>query len=125
LPDLEGGLAALVFSSGMAAAEHVSGPWLFNDAPREMRLQGVEKLPDLIKALAEKAPETTKRIQAKTKEVRALADAIRPATDETKRQPSNIEIIANAARLAAEQAPPSMNFAAVAAAARDSKKGAK
>ena len=105
------------------AFEHVTGPWLFNEAAREMRIHSVEKIPDVIKALIEKASETTKRIQQKTKEVRALTEAIRPVTDEIKR-PSSGEILSAAALLAAEQAPPSMN-AAREAALRDLKKGAK
>jgi hypothetical protein len=52
------------------------GPWLFNDAPREMRLKSVEKLPDVIGELAKAAFETTRRVQEKTAQVRALAGAI-------------------------------------------------
>jgi hypothetical protein len=53
------------------------GPWLFNDASREMRVQGVDKLPELIEELSKVAIETQKKIQEKTKQVRDLADAIR------------------------------------------------
>ena len=52
------------------------GPWLFNDAPREMRLRSVDKISELIESLSKKAAETTKKIQEKTKEVGELADAI-------------------------------------------------
>jgi hypothetical protein len=55
---------------------HSDGPWLFNDAPREMRLKGVEKLSDVIRELAKAAFETTKRVQEKTEQVRALAGVI-------------------------------------------------
>lgn len=55
------------------------GPWLFNDAPREMRLRSVDKIPELIESLSKKASETTKKIQEKTKEVGELARAIEEA----------------------------------------------
>lgn len=55
------------------------GPWLFNDAPREMRLRSVDKIPELIESLSKKAAETTKKIQEKTKEVGELASAIEEA----------------------------------------------
>jgi hypothetical protein len=52
------------------------GPWLFNDAPREMRLKSVDKIPAVIEKLGKEAFETTKRVQQKTEQVRALASAI-------------------------------------------------
>jgi hypothetical protein len=52
------------------------GPWLFNEAPREMRLASVDKIPELIEALSREASDTTKRIQEKTQEVRELASVI-------------------------------------------------
>jgi len=55
------------------------GPWLFTDAPREMRIQAVDKIPALIEALSKQASETQKKIADKTKQVRSLADAIRTA----------------------------------------------
>jgi uncharacterized protein YecA (UPF0149 family) len=107
--------------------EQVGGLWLFNDAGREMRLHSVEKIPDVIKALADKASETTKRIQQKTKEVRALAEAIRPAENDASHQLSNIEIMANAARRAAEQDTSSISsfLTTLSSVAQQAKKGAK
>jgi hypothetical protein len=55
---------------------HEEGPWLFSDAPREMRLYGVDKISALIEALSKEASTTTKKIQEKTQEVRELASAI-------------------------------------------------
>ena len=60
------------------------GPWLFNDAPRELRLRCVNKIPEVIEALAKEAFNTTKKIQDKTKEVRELAEAIGSVTNEAK-----------------------------------------
>jgi hypothetical protein len=52
------------------------GPWLFNDAPREMRLKSVDKIPDVIERLGKEASDTAKRVEEKTKQVRELAAAI-------------------------------------------------
>jgi prefoldin subunit 5 len=57
------------------------GPWLFSDASREMRIQAVDKIPELIEALSKEASETTRKIQEKTKQVTDLADAIRQDTN--------------------------------------------
>jgi hypothetical protein len=55
---------------------HEEGPWLFSDAPREMRLYGVDKISALIEALSKEASTATKKIQEKTQDVRELASAI-------------------------------------------------
>jgi hypothetical protein len=60
------------------------GPWLFNDAPRELRLLGVDKIPELIEALGKEASETTKKVQEKTKQVRELASVIEKLVIEPK-----------------------------------------
>ncbi|HXN74024.1 MAG TPA: hypothetical protein VN861_15875 [Candidatus Acidoferrales bacterium] len=56
--------------------EGEEGPWLFNDAPRELRIQCVDKIPDVIEALGKKAFDTVERIQQKTQQVRELAGVI-------------------------------------------------
>jgi methyl-accepting chemotaxis protein len=55
---------------------HEDGPWLFKDAPRELRLAAADKIPELIEALAKAASTTTREVQEKTKQVRELAAAI-------------------------------------------------
>lgn len=62
--------------------DEVDGLWLFNDAPRDLRLAGVDKIPELIEALGQEASETTKRVQEKTKQVRDLAAAVAEITNE-------------------------------------------
>jgi len=57
-------------------ADNIEGPWLFNDAPREMRLKSVDGIPKVIEELGKEAFATTKRVQEKTEQVRALAGAI-------------------------------------------------
>jgi len=63
----------------------IEGLWLFNDAPREVRLAGVDKLPEVIEALSKEAIETAKKVQEKTKEVRELAGAIEQIANAQKR----------------------------------------
>lgn len=55
---------------------HEDGPWLFKDAPRELRLAAADKIPELIEALAKAASTTTKEVLEKTQQVRELAAAI-------------------------------------------------
>jgi hypothetical protein len=63
------------------------GPWSFNDAPRDMRIAGVDKIPEVIEALGKEAFETTKTIHQKTEEVRELAGVIEKLTS----QPSSTD----------------------------------
>lgn len=60
------------------------GPWLFHDASREMRLYSVDKIPDVIEALAKEALSTTKQIQEKTKQVLELASVVKEIADAPK-----------------------------------------
>jgi ABC-type transporter Mla subunit MlaD len=55
--------------------------WLFNDAPRLLRVNAVEKIADLLDALIEKAAEMTKTITQKTAEVDALAAGIKSVVE--------------------------------------------
>jgi prefoldin subunit 5 len=68
-------------------ADHAEGPWLFNDAPRDMRLYAVDKIPELIDALNNAASETTMKVQEKTLEIRKLAGAIEQITKQPRRFP--------------------------------------
>lgn len=55
---------------------HESGPWAFNDAPREMRLMAVNKIPGLLHCMAENAINMTQVLGQKAKEVHETATAI-------------------------------------------------
>jgi len=61
------------------------GPWLFNDAPRELRLLAVDKIPELIEALGKEAFNTTKKVQEKTKQVLELTSVIEKMAKEPSR----------------------------------------
>lgn len=60
--------------------------WLFNDAPRWMRVEGVGKITDLLESLTKQADTTTQKIKKKTLEAKELAAAISAAVAETKDQ---------------------------------------
>lgn len=50
--------------------------WLFNDAPRALRIEAVEKLPDLFDSLVKEADLATRQIRSKTEHVQQLANAL-------------------------------------------------
>jgi hypothetical protein len=58
--------------------------WLFNDAPRWLRIEGVGKIPELLEKLTTQADDTTEKIRKKTAEAKELATAITTAVAESK-----------------------------------------
>jgi hypothetical protein len=64
------------------------GPWLFNDAPRELRLLSVDKIPELFEALGKAAFDTTKKVSDKTAEVLDLVEVIQGIINESKEKPA-------------------------------------
>jgi hypothetical protein len=56
--------------------------WPFSDAPRWMRIEAVNKLPDLLQALLNQAHETTKKIKARIAQANEIAEAISMVSDE-------------------------------------------
>lgn len=56
--------------------EDIVGPWLFNDASRELRLLAVDKIPDLLELLAKVAAKTAERVEEKTRHVRVVTSAV-------------------------------------------------
>lgn len=50
--------------------------WLFNDAPRGLRIAAIDKLPDLLEKLAEDAKATAGRIRDKIEQSQQVARAI-------------------------------------------------
>lgn len=55
---------------------HTSENWLFNDAPRPLRIEGIQALPELIDELTKAAEDTTKTIKRKAPEAYQIALAI-------------------------------------------------
>jgi len=101
-----------VWGNASRDEEAKDGPWLFNDAPREMRLACVDKIPDLIEALSKEALKTTKRVQEKTNEVRAIAEVIQniAASEQPLSRgtmtPASVQELITKAKPAAPPAPP-------------------
>lgn len=58
--------------------------WLFGEAPSSMRIEALEKVPDLLEELIKNAEKTTKKLQEKTVEARELATALKVAVEELK-----------------------------------------
>ena len=54
--------------------------WLFNDAPRALRIEAVEKLPDLFDNLIKEADVAIRKVKAQTLSARQLAAALGEAT---------------------------------------------
>jgi len=50
--------------------------WLFNDAPRALRIEAVEKLPDLFENLIKEADVAIRKVKAQTLSARQLAAAL-------------------------------------------------
>lgn len=58
--------------------------WLFNDAPRSMRISAIGKIPGLMEAMSKEAAESTKNIRAKLAEAQEVASAVKVAAEEKK-----------------------------------------
>jgi hypothetical protein len=62
--------------------------WLFNNAPRWLRVEGISKIPELLEKLIQQAKDTTDRIKKKTAEAKELIAAIKEVTAEPKKTAS-------------------------------------
>jgi hypothetical protein len=51
--------------------------WLFNEAPRSLRIEAVEKLPDLFDSLVKEADAATRRIRSKTSKIQELTEGLK------------------------------------------------
>jgi hypothetical protein len=59
---------------------HSEDTWLFNDAPRHLRLEAADELPKMIDQLIRDAENAVETVNLKGSEVRFLADALTPAS---------------------------------------------
>lgn len=62
--------------------------WLFNDAPRSLRLSAIGKLPTLLEELSKEAIENTNKIKARLSEAQEVANAVKAAAYGPKRVPN-------------------------------------
>lgn len=60
--------------------------WIFNDAPRLLRVEAVSKIPELLEELLKKAAQMTNRIVEKAAEVDALAAGINAVIEAPSKQ---------------------------------------
>ncbi|MBI4443761.1 MAG: hypothetical protein HY649_10345 [Acidobacteria bacterium] len=71
------GIALRTVSGNVTDPDHEDGEtWLFNEAPRWIRIEAVGKIPDLLEALVKRTEETTEKIKKKTTQAFELAVAI-------------------------------------------------
>lgn len=71
------GIALRTMSGNHNAVEDSSvEEWLFNDAPRALRIESVEKLPDLFENLVKEAEAATRQIRSRTDHAQQLAGAL-------------------------------------------------
>lgn len=56
--------------------------WLFNDAPRWLRLLAIELIPKLLEILSVEAEETAKKVRVKLTEIQEVAAVVKKASDE-------------------------------------------
>jgi len=66
--------------------------WLFNDAPRSLRLEAIDKIPELLEQLSKEAVKTTKNIRARLSEAQAVAEAVKNAAYKSTRVPLRIPV---------------------------------
>jgi hypothetical protein len=60
--------------------------WAFNEGPRHLRVDAIEKIPELLGRLKEKAESMTKKIKLRTETARAIGKAVHEAADGTKKK---------------------------------------
>lgn len=66
----------LVGDEASPEPDEVREIWAFNNAPRDLRLRAVEKLPQLVDQLGNSAARTAEAVSKKLEETRALATAM-------------------------------------------------
>jgi hypothetical protein len=63
--------------------------WLFNEAPRRLRLSGIQKLPEMLRELSKMGTTTAKEIKSRLAEVKEISAAVKTvaqATDPEKKR---------------------------------------
>lgn len=56
--------------------------WLFNDSPRHLRIDAIDKIPDLVEKLIKASEKTARKLHEKTAQAGELAAAVTAASDE-------------------------------------------
>jgi hypothetical protein len=79
--------------------------WLFNDAPRSLRLEAIDRIPELLDKLSKDAIKTTKDIRARLTKAQAVAEAVKGAANNPERSPLRIPARAQTTIMSAVKAP--------------------
>jgi len=77
------GIAISTIAGHEAFPEEDIEEWLFNDAPRSLRIIAADKIPNLIELITKNAMDTTKKLNEKAYEVQELAVAINVVLDQS------------------------------------------
>jgi hypothetical protein len=70
--------------------------FLFNEAPRALRLKAIEKIPALLKALSDESAKVTKELEAKLTDIQAVAAVVNPQTTKPTKQKSLLDALGKA-----------------------------
>jgi hypothetical protein len=60
--------------------------WLFNDAPRPLRISAIDQMPGLLNKLVTSASQTARRIEEKTAQAKSLATALSKAVSQVEQE---------------------------------------
>src|SRR5262249_17358519 len=70
------GLALSTISGNVQYPDDDSEEWLFNDAPRKMRLEALDHIPMLLEELVKEVSKAATELKMKSQQARELAEAI-------------------------------------------------
>lgn len=76
------GLALRTREGSHQQEEDTVEEWLFNDSPRHMRIDAIDKIPDLVEKLIKASEKTARKLQEKTAQAGELAAAVTAASTE-------------------------------------------
>lgn len=79
-------LAIRKTSGNHGSDDHSADFWSFNDAPRSLRIEAFDKLPELLEELIDNANKTAKKLKEKTLEAQAVTNILKQAAAEVKEQ---------------------------------------
>lgn len=65
--------------------DHEVEEWLFSNAPRSLRIEALDKIPDLLDKLNASAEKTARKIEAKTQQAGVMAQALMHAAAEVRK----------------------------------------
>jgi hypothetical protein len=73
------GIALRIVTGNHFSSERTEQEWLFNDAPRDFRIEAADKLPHLLEGLIDTTSAATKAIGEKTVQAQRVVEAVAKA----------------------------------------------